>query len=143
MLFPIFVFGNNRDKRSARGADPTTARTPLATRLSRSLGSGRYNRGPRTVRGGYAYAAHYARVIPVIAPYLNTVGRDFSKTEGYSTTTILGRTRRNGFDSRVFAPLFTALVMSSLYGAPMKPPAKAPFTVTAADDSPFVPSQTK
>jgi len=61
----------------------------------------------------------------------------------YSTTTILGRTRRNGFDSRVFAPLFTACVMSSLYGAPMKPPAKAPFTVTAADDSPFVPSQTK
>ena len=43
------IFGNNRDKRSARGADPTTARTPLAT----------------------AYAARYARVIPVIAPYLN------------------------------------------------------------------------
>ena len=53
MLFPIFVFGNNRNKRSARGADPTTARTPLAT----------------------AYAARYARVIPVIAPYLNPAGR--------------------------------------------------------------------
>ena len=67
MLFPIFVFGNNRNKRSARGADPTTARTPLATRLSRSLGLSRYNRGSRAVRGGYAYAARYARVIPVIA----------------------------------------------------------------------------
>ena len=69
MLFPIFVFGNNRNKRSARGADPTTARTPLATRRSLALGLGRYNRGPRAVRGGYAYAAHCARVIPVIAPY--------------------------------------------------------------------------
>ena len=65
------VFGNNRDKRSARGADPTAARTPLSTRLSRSLGLSRYNRGSRAVRGGYAYAARYARVIPVIAPYLN------------------------------------------------------------------------
>ena len=71
ILFPIFVFENNRNKRSARGADPTTARTPLSTRLSRSLGLSRYNRGSRAVRGGYAYAAHYARVIPVIAPYLN------------------------------------------------------------------------
>ena len=53
MLFPIFVFRNNQDKRSARGADPTTARTPLAT----------------------AYAARYARVIPVIAPYLNPAAR--------------------------------------------------------------------
>ena len=143
MLFPIFVFRNNQDKRSARGADPTTARTPLATRLSRSLGLSRYNRGSRAVRGGYAYAAHYARVIPVIAPYLNTVGRDFSKTEGYSTTTILGRTRRNGFASSVFAPLFTDLVMSSLYGAPMKPPAYSPFTATAALFSPATSSQTK
>ena len=75
MLFPIFVFGNNRNKRSARGADPTTARTPLATRRSLALGLGRYNRGPRAVRGGYAYAARYARVIPVIAPYLNQAGR--------------------------------------------------------------------
>ena len=38
------IFGDNRNKRSARGADPTAARTPLATRLSRSLGLSRYNR---------------------------------------------------------------------------------------------------
>ena len=69
------VFENNQDKRSARGADPTAARTPLATRLSRSLGLSRYNRGSRAVRDGYAYAAHYARVIPVIAHYLNPAGR--------------------------------------------------------------------
>jgi hypothetical protein len=38
---------------------------------SLALGLSRYNRGSRAVRGGYAYAARYARVIPVIAPYLN------------------------------------------------------------------------
>ena len=40
MLFPIFVFGNNRNKRSARGADPTTARTPVATASRLAFGSG-------------------------------------------------------------------------------------------------------
>ena len=44
--------------------------------------------------------------------------------------------RRNGFASSMFAPAMTDFVMSTRYGAPMKPPAKAPFTVTAALFSP-------
>ena len=57
------------------GDGRVAACTSLATRRSLALGLGRYNRGPRAVRGGYAYAAHYARVIPVIAPYLNPAAR--------------------------------------------------------------------
>ena len=59
------------------------------------------------------------------------------------TMTMRGFFRRNGFVSSVFTPALTARVTSSRYGAPMKPPAYAPFTVTAAELSPSVPSQTK
>ena len=79
------VFGNNQDMRSARGADPTTARTPLATRLSRLLGLSRYNRGSRAVRGGYAYAARYALVIPVLIALGTRVRSTCSRPYGLRT----------------------------------------------------------